>query len=263
MRAAHVPDEPLGFAVRFARHTLTTRNSESGFSEYPMRTSLEIVPHGTADLDAALDLIAARYPRIDTVNIPDRSNCDLRSIDAVHHIRGRIAHRIPHLRACDFDESSAGALIEAINNRGIDEVIVIAGDKADAAQGFEPTALIRIPGAPRYPRLSVYAALDPHRYADDASLARNVDAEARSRRLRILHATAVRSARHRTLRRAVGRRDDVLGFQSGRYPIAASAIGSGSTACAFHRSSCRRCIGTRVLRCGFCRRSPTAAATRI
>lgn len=137
-----------------------------------MRTSLEIVPHGTADLDAALDLIAARYPRIDTVNIPDRSNCDLRSIDAVHHIRGRIAHRIPHLRACDFDESSAEALIEAINNRGIDEVIVIAGDKADAAQGFEPTALIRVL-TNQLPRLSVYAALDPHRYADDESLARN------------------------------------------------------------------------------------------
>src|SRR4029079_366803 len=114
-----------------------TRCSQSfnGSREYPMRTSLEIVPRSAADLDAALSLIDARYPRIDTVNVPDRPNCDLRSTDAVHHIRGRIAHRIPHLRACDFDESSASLLIETLTERGIDEVIVVAGDKADAANG--------------------------------------------------------------------------------------------------------------------------------
>ncbi|HTK97954.1 MAG TPA: methylenetetrahydrofolate reductase [Pseudomonadales bacterium] len=138
-----------------------------------MRTSLEIVPRSLAELDAAISLIAARYPRIDTVNVPDRPSCDLRSTDAAHHIRGRIAHRIPHLRACDFDESSASLLIETLTERGIDEVIVVAGDKADAANGFEPTALIRHL-ATHAAWVSVYAALDPHRYRDDSALMRNV-----------------------------------------------------------------------------------------
>jgi len=138
-----------------------------------MRTSLEIVPRSTADLDDAIALIEARYPRIDTVNVPDRPNCELRSTDAVHHIRGRIAHRIPHLRACDFDESSAESLIDALSARDIDEVIVVAGDKAEAASRFEPTALIRVL-ASHSPHLSVYAALDPHRYRDDAALAHNI-----------------------------------------------------------------------------------------
>ena len=138
-----------------------------------MRTSLEIVPHSTADLDAAVALIQARYPRIDTVNVPDRANCNLRSTDAVHHLRGRIAHRIPHLRSCDFDETSVDGLLEVLIARDIDEVIVVAGDKADTAHGFEPTALIRAL-ASHAPHLSVYAALDPHRYRDDAGLARNI-----------------------------------------------------------------------------------------
>ena len=68
-----------------------------------MRTSLEIVPRSAAELSAAVDLIATRYPRIDTVNVPDLATCELRSIDAVEHIRDRVLHRIPHLRACDFD----------------------------------------------------------------------------------------------------------------------------------------------------------------
>lgn len=138
-----------------------------------MRTSLEIVPRSLAELDAAISLIGARYPRIDTVNVPDRPNCDLRSTDAVHHIRGRIAHRIPHLRACDFDNSSAHRLVETLTAREIDEVIVVAGDKADEGVGFEPTELIRFL-ARHSANLSVYAALDPHRYRDDPALRRNV-----------------------------------------------------------------------------------------
>ncbi len=139
-----------------------------------MRTSLEIVPSSPAELDAAIALIAVRYPRIDTVNVPDRPNCELRSTAAVDRIRGRIAHRIPHLRACDFDESSAAALIDTLAARGIDEVIVVAGDRADEASGFEPAAMIRFLTT-HAPTLSVYAALDPHRYRDDTALVRNVE----------------------------------------------------------------------------------------
>ena len=141
-----------------------------------MRTSLEIVPRSPADLDAAVALIAARYPRIDTVNVPDRPGSQLRSIDAADLVRGRIAHRIVHLRSCDFDEPSVTPLIGALTARDIDEVIVVAGDRpTDSAMdaGLSPCALIRAL-ATGAPHLSVYAALDPHRYRDDPVLARNI-----------------------------------------------------------------------------------------
>jgi methylenetetrahydrofolate reductase (NADPH) len=139
-----------------------------------MRTSLEIVPRTVADLDATAQLIAARYPRIETVNIPDRPNCDVRSVDAAAHLRGRIAHRIPHLRACDFDPTSALRLVDSLATRQIGEVIVVAGDHDGIRPGFEPTALIEFLTT-HAKNLAVFAALDPHRYRDDVALARNIE----------------------------------------------------------------------------------------
>jgi methylenetetrahydrofolate reductase (NADPH) len=140
-----------------------------------MRTSLEVVPRSAAELVAAVDLIRSRYPGIDTVNVPDLATCQLGSVDAVTLLAGRIAHRIPHLRARDFDAATAPALAERLQQRGIDEVIVIAGDKrtTNDAGGFEPTTLIRFL-ADRLPNLGIYAAIDPHRYRDDQTLAANI-----------------------------------------------------------------------------------------
>ena len=163
-----------------------------------MRTSLEIVPRSLAELDAAISLIAARYPRIDTVNVPDRPNCDLRSTDAAHHIRGRIAHRIPHLRACDFDESSAPLLIEALTGREIDEVIVVAGDKAARGERLRTDSLDSLYRDSRREPVRLRGARPAsvsRRFGADSQRS----AEARSRRMRILHTTAVRPARHRPL----------------------------------------------------------------
>ena len=142
-----------------------------------MRTSLEIVPRTGAELDAAITLIANRYPGIDTVNVPDRPSCALTSLAAVNHIRGRIPHRIPHLRACDFVEPAAIELIHRLAAFDINEVIVIAGDRdahANRSVGFEPSMLIRFIAA-HAPGVRVYAALDPHRYDDDRALANNIE----------------------------------------------------------------------------------------
>src|SRR5262245_60508396 len=140
----------------------------------PMRTSLELVPRSAAELDITARLIATRYPRIETVNIPDRPNCDLGSVDAAAHLHGRIAHRIPHLRACDFDAAKAERLIDSLSTNAITEVIVVAGDHDGVRGGFEPSALIEFL-ATRSRTLVVYAAFDPHRYRDDAALARNIE----------------------------------------------------------------------------------------
>ncbi len=145
-----------------------------------MRTSLEIVPRSVADLTAAVALLAARYPGIDTVNIPDRPNCALDSVAAAHCVHGRIAHRIPHLRSRDFDAASAIQLAARLTEYAIDEVIVVAGDRrGDSAVGFEPIELIAFL-RDHAPGLAVYAALDPYRYRDDSALARNVDDKLRA-----------------------------------------------------------------------------------
>jgi methylenetetrahydrofolate reductase (NADPH) len=124
-----------------------------------------------------VQLVRDRYPGIDTINVPDLANCELRSVDAVALIEGRIAHRIPHLRARDFNTTSVSMLADRLRHRSIREVIVIAGDKrgaAEPADGFEPTTLIRRL-ARIVPNLVIYAAIDPHRYRDDAALAANIE----------------------------------------------------------------------------------------
>jgi methylenetetrahydrofolate reductase (NADPH) len=140
-----------------------------------MRTSLEVVPRSAAELIAAVELVQSRFPGIDTVNVPDVATCELGSVDAVTLIAGRIPHRIPHLRARDFNSATAQLLAERLQLRGIDEVIVIAGDKRNMhdPDGFEPTALIRFL-ADRLPNVAIYAAIDPHRYRDDNALAANI-----------------------------------------------------------------------------------------
>lgn len=143
-----------------------------------MRTSLEIVPRSVGELDAAVALIAARYPGIDTVNLPDRPNCVLGSVAAAHCIRGRIAHRIPHLRSHDFDKASAASLVARLNEYAIDEVIVVAGDRRGEG-GFEPVQLIAFLRA-HASAITVYAALDPYRYRDADALARNVNDKLRA-----------------------------------------------------------------------------------
>lgn len=145
-----------------------------------MRTSLEIVPRTRAELETAVTLIAKRYPGINTVNIPDRPNCELGSVAAAHSIHGRIPHRIPHLRSRDFDATSAARLVAQLIEYTIDEVIVVAGDRRqDGAAGFEPVELI-VFLRDHAPGVAVYAALDPYRYREGAVLARNVEDKLRA-----------------------------------------------------------------------------------
>jgi len=143
-----------------------------------MRTSLEVVPRSNAALRSTLALIAARFPRIDTVNLPDLANCALSSIDAACTIAGQIEHRIPHLRARDFTAATAQTLTDRLHQLRIDEVIVIAGDtRADGINGGLTPAQIIAHIAKVLPMVTVYAAIDPHRWRDDAALAANIDAK--------------------------------------------------------------------------------------
>jgi methylenetetrahydrofolate reductase (NADPH) len=65
-----------------------------------------------------------------------------------------------------------------LESTGVTEVIVIAGDardRADPPDAFEPVDLLRVL-ARHAPRLTTYAALDPHRLSE-AALAQNVAAK--------------------------------------------------------------------------------------
>jgi methylenetetrahydrofolate reductase (NADPH) len=169
MNRAHRSDEPNCFGGARWIGTLVFH------PEQPMRTSLEVVPRSGAALAAAVALVARRYPGIDTVNLPDLANCELDSMAAAAAVAGHVRHRIPHLRARDLNSDTANEIAARLAQHAIDEVIVVAGDaRGDGAnEGLTPTQLIAHL-ARALPNLCVYAAIDGHRYGDDAALADNI-----------------------------------------------------------------------------------------
>lgn len=137
-----------------------------------MRLSVELVPRDPASLAAQLEELAC-LGRVDTVNVPDLAQFELRGWQAA--LQARAAgpwSAVPHFRAepllseADRGWPSLGRLLGA----GVAEVLVVSGDAVDADGRGAALAAIRALKAAR-PELKVYAALDPYRAGFAAELA--------------------------------------------------------------------------------------------
>jgi methylenetetrahydrofolate reductase (NADPH) len=130
------------------------------------RLSVELVPRSPASLDADLATLAARFPAIDTVNIPDLLRFELRSWQACGQALGRLPRAIPHLRAMDFAPERLEPLLAALDQHRLPEVLVVRGDPPqDPGRPVFPTRSDELIGALKRarPALTVYAAVDPYR----------------------------------------------------------------------------------------------------
>ena len=141
------------------------------------RLSLELVPRSLASLDADLTALAAHFPGVDTVNIPDLLRFELRSWEACGQARRRFARAIPHLRAMDFSPEALGPLLAQLDGHDLGEVLVVRGDPPqDPGRPVYPTRAEELVAALKRerPALKVYAALDPYRSGvrDELELAR-------------------------------------------------------------------------------------------
>jgi methylenetetrahydrofolate reductase (NADPH) len=144
-----------------------------------MTVALEAVPRSAESLAEALET-AARYGRIDLLNIPDLLRFPLRSWEACEILRRHAAETgapaidvLPHIRAIDFDESLPFPHTDRFRRQGIGKVLVIAGDppKGKAATGAGTVRRTYPTGTVAFikklkremPELEVYAAFDPYR----------------------------------------------------------------------------------------------------
>jgi methylenetetrahydrofolate reductase (NADPH) len=147
-----------------------------------MIVALEAVPRSAESLVEALET-AARYDRVDLLNIPDLLRFPLRSWEACELLRGYAAKTgypasaidlLPHIRAIDFDEALPFPHTELFRRLGIGKVLVIAGDppKERGTTAGGGTARRTYPtGTAAFikklkremPELEVYAAFDPYR----------------------------------------------------------------------------------------------------
>ena len=135
--------------------------------------SIELVPRSEESLLNELLLVREKFPEIETINIPDLLNFDLRSWDASRLAQKHFKHVIPHLRAIDFDLEKGFPETEIFAESDFESVLVITGDHPQdmSRRVYRTTTpeLIRTLKKLR-PQLKVYAGIDPYRSGVKAEL---------------------------------------------------------------------------------------------
>ncbi|MCR8633787.1 methylenetetrahydrofolate reductase [Paenibacillus radicis (ex Xue et al. 2023)] len=131
-----------------------------------MRISIELVPRGIEHLQSELQLIKAKFPSINTVNIPDLMRLDIRSWEGTAISKTFYDNCIPHIRAINFDLNKNITITEYLNLHRISEILVITGDHPqDINRKVYPvtsTDFIKKIKS-ECPNIKVYAAIDPYR----------------------------------------------------------------------------------------------------
>ncbi len=130
------------------------------------RISVELVPRSPESLTAELAAVGARFPALDTVNLPDLERFSLRSWEACALARPRFPVAIPHLRALDVDLAEIDEWAARLDALGLDRVIAVRGDPPQTpGRLVHPTTSVELIAALRRaaPGLRIYAALDPYR----------------------------------------------------------------------------------------------------
>lgn len=133
--------------------------------------SIELVPRSVAALEEECVALKARFPKLEMVNIPDILRMPLRSWEACRIAKKYFPRVIPHLRAIDFCLTKEGDIEQAIG--GFDEVLIIAGDPPrDFSRLTYPTTTTELIAflKHRFPRLRIYAGVDPYRRGPRAEL---------------------------------------------------------------------------------------------
>jgi len=131
-----------------------------------MRVVVELVPRDLPAVAAQLAEVAG-LRRVDAVNLPDLTRFDLRGWQAAVEVRRAGSWTaIPHVRAMDVDLRRPWPPLEALDEAGIDELLVITGDPPTDMRhpvtGANVIDVIRMIKRSR-PGWRVYAALDPYR----------------------------------------------------------------------------------------------------
>jgi methylenetetrahydrofolate reductase (NADPH) len=131
-----------------------------------MRISIELVPRGLEHLQTELQFIQAKFPSVNTVNIPDLMRLDIRSWEGTAFSKQFYSNCIPHIRAIDFDLSKNITIIDYLHQHNISEILVVTGDHPqDLNRKVYPVTSTDFIKKIKMecPSIKVYAAIDPYR----------------------------------------------------------------------------------------------------
>lgn len=128
--------------------------------------AIELVPRNREVLERDMAVVRELFPHVNTINIPDLLQFDLRSWDAGKIVSTQFPNVIPHLRAIDFDLRCDWPFLETIRKTGCPALLAISGDPPQDMMhrtyrtpitGFIARLKQELPG------VKIYAGLDPYR----------------------------------------------------------------------------------------------------
>lgn len=128
--------------------------------------AIELVPRNREVLERDLQIVREHFPQIETINIPDLLQFNLRAWDAGEIVAKQIPRVIPHLRAIDFDLNAEWPFLETIRRSGCPAVLAISGDPPqDMLHRIYRTPVTEFINRLKreLPGVRVYAGLDPYR----------------------------------------------------------------------------------------------------
>ncbi len=131
-----------------------------------MKISVELIPRDIEHLDHELQLIQAKFPIVNTINIPDLLRFNTRSWEGAVRAKPYYENCIPHIRAIDFNLKEDLNLLPFLNANTITQVLVITGDlPQDMNHHVYPTTSIDLIRRIKQesPHIKVYSAIDPYR----------------------------------------------------------------------------------------------------
>ncbi len=130
------------------------------------KVSVELVPRDEASLRQELAFLKENFRDIDRINLPDLLRYEMRSWEAAKIVREYGYCAMPHIRAIDIDLDEKLPMKDALEESGVEEVLVITGDPPqEMSHKIYPTVSTDIIRKFReeMPSVRVYAGIDQYR----------------------------------------------------------------------------------------------------
>jgi len=131
-----------------------------------MKISVELVLRDKKVFLREVKEVKRNFPLVEAVNIPDLTRYPLRSWEGCGIAKPFFKHVIPHIRARDIDRNAPFIFKERLDEDGVGEVLVIAGDRPeDSPDTVKDRVTLDIISKfkKEMPQVKIYAGIDPYR----------------------------------------------------------------------------------------------------
>src|SRR5690606_17134205 len=125
--------------------------------------SIELVPRSMERLLAEAEAVAARFPQMTWLNIPDIKRLPVRSDEAALACVGGSFRVIPHIRARDRDVAASVRLLERLAHAGVTDALIVTGDRIRQDEPADHPRTLDLLRAAAATPIQLWAAFDPYR----------------------------------------------------------------------------------------------------